>query len=353
MAGLPQTLHGAALNLELIRRFQRWLVVQGYSEETKHVYMRAVGAFCKYMGGASLIDTTHFDIRDYLAYGARRGLVRFTLKHELHALRIFFDFMNMGGLVAWAPPRFVKIRTPIPRVPRYLTEQQIRRVFDAARTPRERAILELLYGAGLRRGELASLRIEDIDFASRRILVRGKRGQRYAFFGRSAGKALRSYLGGRKLGFAFADGRPDQQICTYPGTGGGWRTRWKIYDDDGRVVRHQYAHLGEKLKLNRTQALARFKRMVRASDLSRKVGQRQLSCETISSVIRHIGRRAGIPLSPYKLRHSFATHMLDRGADVRVIQELLGHERLSSTQIYTHVSKANLVGAYRRFHPMA
>lgn len=348
-----RNLEGTTLNEELIKRFERWLVVQGYSEETKRFYLRAIVAFSKYMGKTSLIDTTHFDVRDYLAYGARRGLIRFTLKHELHALRIFFDFMNMGGLVAWAPPRFVKIRTPIPRVPRYLSEQQIRRIFDAARNPRERAILELLYGSGVRPGELVSIRIEDIDFITRRILVRGKRGTRYALFGRSAAKALRSYFDGRRTGFAFADGRPAQQICTYPGATGGWRTRWKVYNDQGRVVRHRTAFIGESLKLSRAQALSRFKRIVKASDLSRKPGLRQLSSEAVTSVLKAIGKRSGVPLSAYRLRHSFATHMLDRGADVRVIQELLGHERLSSTQIYTHVSKANLVGVYQRCHPRA
>jgi integrase/recombinase XerC len=348
-----QILKGAALNEELVRRFERWLVVQGYSEETQRFYIRAAAAFGRYMGKASLVDTTHFDVRDYLGYGARRGLIRFTLKHELHALRVFFDFMNMGGLMPWAPPRFVKIRTPIARVPRYLTEQQIQRVFDAARDARERAILELLYGSGVRPGELVSIRVEDVDFSARRILVHGKRGARYVLFGKSAGAALRKYLQGRASGFAFADGRPGQRLCTYPGSTGGWRCQWKVYDEAGRLVCRRRAFLGEKLKLTRAEALAKFKRLASPSDLSRKPGARQLSAAAIGSTLKHIGRRAGILLSAYKLRHSFATHMLDRGADVRVIQELLGHERLSSTQVYTHVSKANLSESFRRCHPRA
>jgi site-specific recombinase XerD len=344
---------GSALNLELVKRYQRWLVVQEYSSETKRFYTRVASSFCQYMGRASVVGANHFDVRDFLASGARRGHIRFTLKHELHALRIFFDFLNMGGLVPWVAPRFVKIRRPIPRVPRYLSEQQVRRIFDAARNPRERALVELLYGSGIRPGELVSIRIEDIDFTAKRILVHGKRGTRYVLFGGSAARALRTYLGSRSTGFAFADGRPAQQICTYPGVTGGWRCRWKVYDDRGRFVRHQSAFIGEKCKLDRARALSRFKRIAKASDLSRKPGLRQLTPDSITNTLKQIGARVGIPLSPYRLRHSFATHMLDHGADIRVIQELLGHGRISSTQVYAQVSKENLVGTFRRCHPLA
>ena len=122
----------SALNLELIKRYHRWLEVQEYSFETRRFYTRVAGSFGRYMGRASLVLANHFDIRDFLVSAARQGHIRFTLKHELHALRVFFDFLNMGGMVPWVAPRFVKIRTPIPRVPRYLSEQQVRRVFDAA-----------------------------------------------------------------------------------------------------------------------------------------------------------------------------------------------------------------------------
>ena len=344
---------GAALNAELIKRYQRWLVVQEYSAETQRFYTRIAVNFCKFMGHTSVVEANHFDIREFLAGEAKRGHIRFTLKHELHALRVFFDFLNMGGLVPWVAPRFVKIRTPIPRVPRYLSEQQIQRVFDATRNARERALVELLYGSGIRPGELVSIRVEDIDFAARRILVHGKCGTRYALLGRTASRALRSYLAGRRTGYAFADGRPTQQICTYPGPTGGWRCRWKVYDDQGRFVRHQSAFIGERRKLDRARALAMFKRMANSSDLSRKPGLRQLAADSITSTLKHIGSRVGIHLSAYRLRHSFATHMLDRGADIRIIQELLGHGRISSTQIYTHVSKANLVSTFQRCHPRA
>ena len=107
----------AALNLELIKRYHRWLDVQEYSFETKRFYTRVASCFSRYMGRASVVRANHFDIRDFLASVAKQGHIRFTLKHELHALRVFFDFLNMGGLVPWVAPRFVKIRAPIPRGP--------------------------------------------------------------------------------------------------------------------------------------------------------------------------------------------------------------------------------------------
>ena len=341
----------AEFNGELVRRYERWLVVQRYSEETKRQYVGTARRFSAFMGRRTFPKATHFDVREFLAQCARKGYNPYTLKHALHALRVFFDFLNMGGLVPWIAPRFVQIRRVRPRVPRFLSETQIRRLLEATHNVRERAIVEVLYGTGFRPGELVSLRVEDIDFSARRVRVSGKGGIRYVLLGRHAVRALRSYLGGRKRGFAFADGRPRQHLCAYPGSTGGWRCRWKEYDHEGRFVRLRTAFVGEREHITRADALARFKRLAKASSLGRTPGLRQLSRDAISNAVRKIGVRVGLDVSPYKLRHSFATHMLDHGADVRVIQELLGHGRLTSTQVYTHVSKANLVGTFQRCHP--
>ena len=268
--------------------------------------------------------SNHFDIRDFLANGARRGLIRFTLKHELHALRVFFDFLNMGGLVPWVAPRFVKIRTPIPRVPRYLSEQQVRRVLDAARNPRERALVELLYGSGIRPGESVSVRVEDIDFAAGRTSCRESavhdmcslaagRGRHCGSIWGTAGKGLPLRMGGRHNRFAPIPARL---------VAGGVVGRSTTSGDVLCVT--SLLSSGERRKLDRARALASFKRMAKISDLSRKPGLRQLTPDSITTTLKHIGARVGLPLSAYRLRHSFATHMLDRGADIRVIQELLG-----------------------------
>src|SRR5260221_10780755 len=163
------------------------------------------------MGRASLVLANHFDIRDFLVSAARQGHIRFTLKHELHALRIFFDFLNMGGLVPWVAPRFVKIRSPRPRMPHVLSEAQVRCLLEAANNPRERALVEVLYGTGARPGEISTMRIEEIDFDAGRIRVTGKGGTRFILFGKPASKAIRRYLAGRTSGFLFTQGRPRQR----------------------------------------------------------------------------------------------------------------------------------------------
>jgi site-specific recombinase XerD len=219
------------LNRELARRYERWLTVQRYSSETRRVYVRTVKDFSQYMNRRAVTNANHFDVREFLVTASQKGHATYTLKHELHALRIFFDFLNMGGLVPWVAPRFVKIQSPHPRMPHVLSEAQVRNLLEAASNPRERALVEVLYGTGARPGEISTMRVEDIDFNVGRIRVTGKGGTRFILFGKPASKAIRQYPSGRRSGFLFAEGRPRQRICVYLAASGGWRCRWKEYDD--------------------------------------------------------------------------------------------------------------------------
>jgi site-specific recombinase XerD len=342
---------GIEINKELARRYDRWLTVQHYAASTRYVYSRIIRRFSEFMGRTIVTKTTHFDVREYLVTAAQRGYLPFTLSHELHALRVFFDFLNMGGLVSWVAPRFVKIRHAHSRVPKVLTEIQVRKLLEATQNKRELAIIEVLYGTGCRTGELASMRIEDVDFAAKRIRVTGKTGTRFVIFGEPASKALRSYLGKRQTGFLFASGKPYQRLRLHVTTSGGWACRWKEYDADGHVVRTKYGFLGHKNYPTYGEAFAGFRKMTRSLRLERPIGLRPLSPDSICQAVRVIGVRAGVKVTPYTLRHSFATHLLDHGADIRVIQELMGHSRLNSTQVYTRVSKVKLVDTFLRCHP--
>lgn len=339
------------LNKELVRRYERWLTVQRYSFETRRVYVRTVKDFSQYMNRRTLTSANHFDVREFLVIASQKGHVTYTLRHELHALRIFFDFLNMGGLVPWVAPRFVKIRSPRPRMPHVLSEAQVHSLLRAASNPRERALVEVLYGTGARPGEISTMRVENIDFSAGRIRVTGKGGTRFILFGKPASRAIRQYLSGRRRGFLFAEGRPRQRICVYPAASGGWRCRWKEYDDNGRVKRIRSAFVGYKKHLTKAGALAKFKRIAKTSNLLRPTGRLPLRSDSISRAVRNIAARIGLHVTPYFLRHSYATHMLDHGADIRVIQELLGHGRLSSTEVYTHVSKTALTDTFSRCHP--
>lgn len=342
---------GIEINRELARRYTRWLTVQHYATSTKYVYSRIIRRFLEFMGRTIVTKATHFDIREYLVTAAQRGYLPFTLNHELHALRIFFDFLNMGGLVAWVAPRFVTIRHAHRRIPKVLTEIQIQKLLEATRNKRELAIIEVLYGTGCRTGELTSMRIEDVDFAAKRIRVTGKTGTRFVIFGLPAARALRSYLGKRQAGFLFASGKPYQRVRLHVTSGGGWACKWKEYDANGKVTRLRYGFLGHKQYPTYGEALAGFKKMTCSLRLRRPIGLRPLNTDSICQTVRTIGVRAGVKATPYMLRHSFATHLLDHGADIRVIQELLGHSRLNSTQVYTQVSKVKLVDTFLRCHP--
>jgi integrase/recombinase XerC len=345
-------MHSATeFNRELAGRYERWLTVQHYSPETIRVYVRTVKDFSRFMNRKAVTQATHLDIKEFLVMASQRGHITYTLKHELHALRVFFDFLNMGGLVPWVAPRFVKIRSPKPRLPHVLSETQIRGLLEAAINARERALIEILYGTGARPGEIATMRVEDIDFNAGRIRATGKNGTRFILFGTPVAKAIRTYLSGRIAGYLFTEGRPRQRIRVYTAASGGWRCRWKEYDDFGRVKQTRNAFIGYKEHLTKAAALAKFQRIAKSCNLQRPTGAKPLRADSISRAIRNIGARIGMRVTPYYLRHSYATHMLDRGADIRVIQELLGHGRLTSTQVYTHVSKTALVRTFIHCHP--
>src|SRR5262249_438455 len=151
---------------------------------------------------------------------------------ECHALRIFYDFLAMGNLVIWSPPRMIKLRTPPPYVPNVLTERQVSRLMRAARNPHERAILEVIYGTGCRTGEILSMRVEDVDFRAKRIRVTGKTGERFVYFTGQTAQALHKYIGKRTAGYLFVKSYGFQRIRPRASACGAWRFRWKRYDPD-------------------------------------------------------------------------------------------------------------------------
>jgi len=249
-------------------------------------------------------------LRSHLASLHRAKLSNRSLSRHLSTLRAFFRWACREGLLEKNPARGL----PAPRVGRSLpramtladTEQLLSSEDDAGSFPqRERALFELLYATGLRVSEVAGLDLEDVDFSSRLVRVTGKgRKERIVPFGEPAQEALSEYLPARA---AVLAANPDAR--------------------EGES--------GEALFVN-----------VRAGRL------------TTRSMARLLKRRlaaAGLPtdLSPHALRHTFATHLLQAGADLRAIQELLGHASLSTTQKYTHLDAARLAEVYRRAHPRA
>ena len=257
-------------------------------------------------------------IRSFLAELHKLGQSRATTARKLAAVRTFLRYLRREELIDDDPGALVPTPKRDVRMPAHLSEQEMGALIDApVDSPlgrRDRAILELFYASGLRLSELVGLDLDDVNLSARMVRVLGKGGkERLVPFNQSTATAIRAYLKDR-TGLA---GRAGQA-----GRG-------------GRAAQVARDRKRDPLFLN-----------FRGGRL------------TVRSVDRMVRRyvaatSARMGISPHALRHTFATHLLQRGADLRAIQELLGHARLSTTQRYTHVNAAQLLEVYRRAHPRA
>jgi integrase/recombinase XerC len=261
------------------------------------------------------LEPSHLDrtaIRGFLAELHKRGLSRASAARKLAAARTFLRYLRREGLVdddagAMVPTPKREVRTPV-----HLSEQEMARLVTAPASyqplaRRDRAILELFYAAGLRLSELAGLDADDVNLSAQMVRTLGKGGkQRLVPFNTSTVTAIRAYLGDRET-----------------------------------LIKERPAKAG------------RYER--RADPLFVNYRGTRLTVRSIDRLVRRYAAASGVRpgVSPHALRHSFATHLLQRGADLRAIQELLGHARLSTTQRYTHVNAAQLLEVYKKSHPRA
>ncbi|MBA7681630.1 Tyrosine recombinase XerD [subsurface metagenome] len=252
----------------------------------------------------SLKEVDRHTLRDYLSHLMERGFVKASIARKLSAIRSFYRYLLREEIISTSPVATTSSPKLDKRLPSFLSIEEINRLLEApdlstSQGLRDRALLELLYASGLRVSELVSLNLEQVNLDTNEIRVWGKGSkERMVLMGKPAARALTAYLN---------QGRPEL--------------------------------LGEK----RSNAL--FLNRYGKRLIERRV-QRILEKYTN---IAGIGKR----VYPHMLRHTFATHLLDGGADLRVVQELLGHASLSSTQIYTHVSKSQAKKVYLSAHPMA
>jgi integrase/recombinase XerC len=343
-------LPGREFNVELASRYSRWLVAQRYSPITRLLYSRCVKNFCSYLGNLRATKCTPLHIQEYLVTVAERRPVESALNNELYSLRIFYDFLALGQLIAWSPPRMLKGRA-MTHVPKTLSEAQVRDLLRSTKDVRERAIIEVLYGTGCRTGELRSMKVEDVDFDARRIRVRGKMGTRHVRFTRAVSKTLRKYIGIRRAGFLFVDGKPLQQLRPKLGRWGGWECRWKEYDESGGYQLCSKT-AGKRLGLSFFEARRHFGKMANLSALTRPQGINPLTIGALTQTVQKIGLRIRLRVHPKILRHTFATHLMDHGASIEDVKELLGHKLLNTTGKYAQISRPKLSSALERFHPL-
>ena len=336
-----------ATNAELAQKFGAWLTAQRFAPVTQLAYKRVAFRFCNFLGGRHLKSVNHLDVRSFLIEVMKQDLSVDGYNRHLWALRRFFDFLFMGGVVDSVAPRFVlgkHHRRPLPRV---LGEHEMKTLIRAAVTDRDKAILEVLYSTGCRVGELVRIRIEDVDWRRRAIRVAGKNGERTVFFGRRAATALESYLAGRRSGALFIPTHRQQHGCVH-WNGKAWAAVWVNYSAPS--PRRVSTFLG--IKLNYRQACSLFRKRVSRHKLHRQPEERPVCTGAIARVIELAASRARLGrVTAHMIRHSFATHLLHRGADIRHIQGLLGHSSLQTTQIYTRIVPAELALTHSRFHP--
>jgi integrase/recombinase XerC len=280
-------------------------------------------------------DFNQNHIRAFLGDLHKRGNSRSSAARKLAAIRTFGRYMRREGSIDGDPAALVGTPRREQRLPAHLAEAEMSRLLEMpdASTPlgrRDRAIMELFYASGLRLSELVGLGLEDVNVSSRVVRVLGKGGkERIVPFNRTTERALREWMRDREDLEAGLRG---------PGSG--------IRDagSGGRGVGSGMRDRGRGVRLRRN-----------AEPLFLNYRGGRLSTRSVDRLVRRYvaACSARFGISPHALRHSFATHLLERGADLRVIQELLGHARLSTTQRYTHVNSAQLIDAYRKAHPKA
>jgi len=292
--------------------FLTYLRQKGSSAHTIRAYTGDLAEFAVFIGELEWAEIDHITIRSFLSHLFDKGNSKATVARALAAVRSLYKWLAREGVVEQNPARLVatpKLPKKLPRVP---TIEEMNTVLDgdaaeaAAFPERDRLMLELLYGCGIRNSELVGINLEDISPANGAMLIRGKgKKERMVPFGDAVMAALRDYLPRRQA--VIADSRHG------------------------------------KLSSTPTPALL----------INLRGGR--LTTRSVGRIVKRLAMMAGLPsdVHPHTLRHAFGAHLLEEGADLRAIQEMLGHERLSTTQRYTQLSTKHVMEVYDRTHPRA
>jgi site-specific recombinase XerD len=289
-----------------LRVFDRDLAVRSAAEATRRAYANDLGQLAAWASetGKDPAQLGHRDLRRFAAVLSERGLSKAAVARKLAAIRSFYGALLRNGEITANPAELVATPKQDRKLPRVLTQTEMQTLLDRipTRTPlemRDRAMLELVYSCGLRAEEVVKIDLDSPDFDGERLRVEGKGGKtRFVPIGEPANAALRRYL-----------------------------------------ERGRHALLGARSE--DALLLSKSGRRLHPSDVRRR----------LQRWVREAAIAGGV--SPHALRHSFATHLLEGGADLRTIQELLGHASLSTTQVYTQVEPSWLQSQYARSHPRA
>ncbi|MDF2606372.1 MAG: tyrosine recombinase XerC [Bacillales bacterium] len=293
---------------EIVLFLDKLKIEKNYSPHTLTNYEKDILQFTEYIKSEGIISfqsVTVIEVRGFYSVLQKKGNSRKTISRKISCLRSFYKFLLQEDRAMSNP--FVAVSLPKKNLslPKFLYEDEIHKLFNSLEgtsnlSIRNKAIMELLYATGIRVSELTSLKLQSINYISGTITVLGKRSkERIVPFGEYARKAITLYI--RDVRLKLIDGKEEHNFL--------------FVNNQGNPI----------------------------------------TARGVRYVINEIVKNASLAnnISPHVLRHTFATHLLDKGADLRSVQELLGHENLSTTQIYTHVTKEKLQNIYTMYHPRA
>lgn len=299
---------------DYIERFLDYLKVERqYSDDTQRAYKSDIYEFVQFLGETNdqdetvnLTAVTALDVRVFLSHLYERGDSTRTIARKVSSLRSLYEFLERNDAIDHNPFEGVQLKKAGQHLPRYFYEKELNHLFEVAQADqtalgqRNLLILELLYGTGMRVSELAGLELSMIDQRAKIITVTGKGNKtRIVPYGQYAQRALEHYLSDGRLQLMQADSNPNHLFFNQRG--------------------------------------------------------KPLATGGIEYVLKKLGKQAGLTqnISAHMFRHTYATDLLNNGADLRTVQQLLGHSSLSTTQIYTHVTTQSLQENYRKFFPRA
>ncbi|MGB7024154.1 MAG: tyrosine-type recombinase/integrase [Candidatus Acidiferrales bacterium] len=346
----------------LIEDFLVYHQQSGHSQHTIVSYRQTALDFVNFIGDLPIASVRPIDIREYLAWLLGQGASPASVAQKLCAIRSFFNHLELSGVVAVSPARLIKRKKPQRKLPRSLMIEEVEKLIAGAENPRDRAIIETFYAAGLRLAELTNLRIENIDWKAQAARVIGKGDkERIAPLNKRAIDALRAVVASRTSGFVFHNNRRPYgnggvAMEQHPSGHAYWILNWteKATTPDGETfLIPRRTNLGKISDLTHEQADALGDELMRKTGRAiRARTERPLSAHRIQVIIGSAARRAGLgKVHPHMLRHSFATHLMEGGADILAIRDLLGHVDISTTSIYLHASTKHLQETLERCHP--
>ena len=283
---------------ERIKEFKSYLMYEKmFSSNTVNSYVRDLEEFNSFLESEYIKHVTYKDIRSYLAHMYNKKYSSRTISRKLSAIRSFYKYEVNKGVIRDNPCLLISNPKVEKKLPNYLSYNEIETMLEVPDTfknnsLRDKLIIEILYSTGIRVSELVNIKVKDIDFYNNQILILGKGNkERYVIFGNTLKDMLKEYI--------------------------------SIKSDSEYLITNKY--------------------------------NKKMSTRSIEEIVKKIVKIDGIKnkVTPHTIRHTFATHMLNEGADLRVVQELLGHENLKTTEVYTHVSNERLRSVYLSSHPRA